>query len=402
MTFDDMTLDPRIHHVLRENDFTKPTPVQEQAIPVILEGRDVIAIAQTGTGKTLSYVLPGFTRLAEGKIERNMMLVLTPTRELANQVHSVTEDFGKPMKIRSTAIYGGVDYKPQNEALRQGSPVIIATPGRLLDHMGRGNIDFGNLMIFVLDEADRMLDMGFMPDIQRIVRKIPKKRQTIMCSATWPPEIARLSDQLMKDPEEIKVGQVHQPVEKVRQVLYPVFAEDKTRLLLHILEDEKDLDATIVFLRTKERTDRVYKTLKNKGYNTAVLHGDRSQSQRQEALDGFRKGKYNMLVATDVAARGLDIENISHVINYDIPENSDDYLHRIGRTARADAEGAAFTFVTPQESEHLANIERALGKNLPRGEWERTAPVLSTYRPAGAKRKRGGSRRRKGNLLRRR
>jgi ATP-dependent RNA helicase RhlE len=397
-----MDLEPRLLKVLEKKGFEEPTPIQEQLIPVALEGRDAIGTAQTGTGKTFAYILPAFSRLAEQRIEKNSMLVLTPTRELAGQVFSVAEEFGKAVGIRSTSVYGGVSMQPQIDALRRGCSMIVATPGRLLDHMSRGNVNFKDLQILVLDEADRMLDMGFLPDIMRIVRRLPQKRQTILCSATWPDEVARLARDLQKDAERIAVGAISKPVEKVRQVLYPIFPEDKLKLLLHLLESD-DIHACIIFLRTRARTERVYKALRNHKYNVACIHGDRSQRHRQQALEGFRDGKYDLLVATDVAARGLDIDGISHVINYDIPQNPDDYIHRIGRTARADADGDAVTFVCPQEHEPLCNIERALGKNLPRGEWERIAPVLSTHKVAGTgtKRKRGASRRPR-RLLRRR
>lgn len=385
MTFDELPLDPRIHHVLRQNKFTTPTPIQERAIPVILTGKDVVGIAQTGTGKTLAYILPAFTRLAQGKIDRNQILVLTPTRELAVQVEEVAEEFGRAMQIRTVAIYGGVGMKPQLDALKLGCPCVVATPGRLLDHMGRHTIDFKNLEILILDEADRMLDMGFMPDLQRIVRKLPPTHQTIMCSATWPDEIQRFAKQLQHDPELISVGSMSKPVDKVRQILYAVYPEDKQKILLDLIDSEV-IDSGIIFLRTKDRTERIYRTLKKHNIKACVIHGDRSQSQRQQALEGFRSGKYKFLVATDVAARGLDIDGITHVINYDIPVNSEDYIHRIGRTARADADGDAITFVCPQEHEPLAGIERAIGRNLPRAELERSAPVLSTFQvkePAG-------------------
>lgn len=388
MTFDEMDLDPRIHHILREDGFEQPTPIQEQGIPPALEGRDLVGIAQTGTGKTLSFVLPGLTRIAQGELRRNHMLVLTPTRELANQVYGVADHFGRAMGLNVTSIYGGVNMQPQIDALSHGTHVIVATPGRLLDHMSRGRIRFDDLVLLVLDEADRMLDMGFLPDITRIVRQLPSNRQTIMCSATWPDEIARMTKSMMHEPERISVGAISKPVDKVRQVLYTIFPEDKQKLLLHLIEKE-NIDSGIIFMRTKQRCERVYKALRSKKIDACVIHGDRSQSQRQQALDGFRDGTHKFLVATDVAARGIDIDTISHVINYDIPENPDDYIHRIGRTARADAEGDAITFVCPQEHEPLSGIERALNKHLPRGEWERLAPVISTFQPSnGVRRKR--------------
>jgi ATP-dependent RNA helicase RhlE len=308
------------------------------------------------------------------------MLVLTPTRELAVQVHGVIEELGRPMQVRTAVIYGGVGFEKQTRDLRQGRAVIVATPGRLMDHMGRGNVRFDHLAILVLDEADRMLDMGFLPDIQYIVRKLPRDRQTMMFAATFPDEIVRLAKEMQRDPERINVGRVAKPVEAVRQLLYAVMPEDKSTLLMQLLR-ENDIASAVVFLRTKSRTDRLEQTLRKAGLKAAAIHGDLSQRQREHALEGFRGGKYRVLVATDVAARGLDIDGISHVINYDIPPTADDYIHRIGRTARASAEGDAITFVSPSEALALEVIERALGRRLPRQEWEKAPPVLSLFRP---------------------
>ena len=329
------------------------------------------------------------------------MLVLVPTRELCVQVHEVVREVGTALGMRSTTIYGGVSLERQASDLRKGCHVIVATPGRLLDHIGRRNIRFEHLEILVLDEADRMLDMGFLPDILRIIEKLPEDRQTLMFSATFPDSIARLAGRMLRDPERISVGAIEKPVDTVRQLLYPVRQEHKTRLMLELLEKEEP-GSTLVFLRTKIRTETLAHVLKKKGFNIAQLHGDRSQSQRQQALDGFRRRKYDILVATDVAARGLDIEGVTHVFNYDIPLNPDDYIHRIGRTARAEAEGDAITFVTPAEFQALGGIEKALGHNIQRAEWEDAPRVLSIYRPA--KSKRGTARRRTGTrrLLRRR
>ncbi len=401
MSFDQFDLDPRCLDVLEKQDIVTPTPVQEQAIPLVMEGRDVVAIAQTGTGKTLAFVMPGLTLLAQGKLRNNSMLVLVPTRELCVQVHEVVREVGSALGIRSTSIYGGVSLERQAHDLRKGCQVLVATPGRLLDHMSRRNVRFDHLQILVMDEADRMLDMGFLPDILRILQKLPEDRQTLMFSATFPDSISRLSARMLRDPERVSAGAIEKPVETVRLALYPVRQEHKARLLLELLEKEAP-GPTLIFLRTKVRTETLAHVLKKKGFNIAQLHGDRSQSQRQQALDGFRKGKYDILVATDVAARGLDIEGITHVFNYDIPLNPDDYIHRIGRTARAEAEGDAITFVTPAEFQALGAIEKALGHNIPREEWDHAPRVLSIYRPIKAKR--GTSRRRATSrrLLRRR
>jgi ATP-dependent RNA helicase RhlE len=402
MPFDVFDLDPRCLRVLHEADIRTPTPIQAQAIPIALTGRDIIGVAQTGTGKTLAFTLPSLTRLAQEKLRRNMMLVLVPTRELAVQVEKVVEDIGRPLQIRSVAIYGGVSLERQAADIKRGRAVVVATPGRLMDHMGRGNLTFDELSILVLDEADRMLDMGFLPDIRKILRKLPRERQTMMFSATFPDEIARLTGEMMNNPERVSVGAISRPVDAVRQLIYTVMSEHKSELLLDILRSQ-DIHSALIFLRTKQRTERVSQLLRKQGFKASAIHGDRSQKQREQALDGFRKGKYRILVATDVAARGLDVEGISHVINYDIPPTSDDYIHRIGRTARAEAEGDAITFVSPNEHLPLEAIERALARRLPRAEWEKAVPVLSLYSPPGeAKKKAAGRRRGGGRLLRRR
>ena len=327
------------------------------------------------------------------------MLVLVPTRELCVQVEAVIQELCKALQLTSTLIYGGVGMNSQTNALRRGTDVIVATPGRLLDHMGRGNVRFNDLEILVFDEADRMLDMGFLPDIQRILAKLPAKRQTMMFSATFAPEIERLSADILTDPERIEVGFVTQPVDAVRQVLVPARQEQKSEVFLGLIKQE-NIDSAIVFLRTKERTDRLGRTLKKAGHNAAVIHGDLNQRQRQQALEGFREGKYKFLVATDVAARGLDIDDISHVINYDIPPTADDYVHRVGRTARAKKEGDAITFVCPGEFAALGNIEKAIGKNLPQRDYPGAPKILSVWKAPGAKG--AGSRRRVRGLMRRR
>ena len=384
MTFDQFDLDRRLLQTLKAQRIHHPTPVQHQAIPLVLEGSDLVAVAQTGTGKTLAFALPTLTRVAQESPERNRILVLVPTRELCVQVEKVYRELGKAAGVKSVQIYGGVSFDQQAKELRKGATVIVATPGRLLDHMSRGRLQLDGLEVLVLDEADRMLDMGFLPDLQRIVRQLPQDRQTLMFSATFPPEIEKLAAKMLQNPKRVSVGAVAKPVEKVRQELYPVMQEDKSRLLLDLL-DEEDVTSALIFLRTKVRTERLAAVLKKKGVKIAQIHGDRSQGQRQRALDGFRSGKYKFLVATDVAARGLDIEGVSHVINYDIPLDPDDYIHRIGRTARAEAEGDAITFVSPEEYKALESLERSLGYNIPRMEWEDAPPMLTLYKPAAAK-----------------
>ena len=396
--FDNFELDPRCQSVLDAMDIVTPTPVQAKAIPILLAGKDLIATAQTGTGKTLAFALPSLSLLAKGKKRRNRMLILVPTRELCVQVELVIAEFKKALQLRSVQIYGGMSIRAQEAKLRSGCDIIVATPGRLLDHMGRGNVQFNDLEILIFDEADRMLDMGFMPDIQRILSKLPKKRQTLMFSATFADEVEVLARDILDEPERIEIGFVRRPVESVRQVLVPTREEQKSKVLLGLLKHEH-IDSGILFLRTKVRTDRLGKILKKAGYDVAVIHGDLSQQHRTRALEKFRTGKSRFLVATDVAARGLDIEDVSHVINYDIPPTADDYVHRVGRTARAEKDGDAITFVTPGDFVSLANIEKAIGRNLPRREYPGAPKIPSLWTPPGTKRT--GGRRTRG-LLRRR
>jgi ATP-dependent RNA helicase RhlE len=369
MSFEQLHIHPRLTEQLLSQRITEPTPIQVKAIPPALEGRDVVAIAQTGTGKTLAFGLPAITRLAKNKNPGTRMLVLTPTRELAHQISSVLTPLGEPHGLKVACIYGGVGFEPQTQALRKGVPIIIATPGRLLDHIRRGNARFDNVSILVLDEADRMLDMGFMPDMKSIIGKLPKDRQTMMFSATFPQEIARLAGDFQRDAVRVEVGTVLKPVDAVTQTVYTVQPDQKMELLAKVLGGP-GVDTALVFIRTKHRTDRVAKILKRDGFKAQAIHGGRSQSQRQQALDGFRNGKFNVLVATDVAARGLDIYGITHVVNFDIPKTTEDYVHRIGRTARAKATGDAITFVCPEDAKGLRDIERELGKSIPQAEWE--------------------------------
>lgn len=382
MSFESLSIDPRCLKILKAQRITEPTPVQARTIPVALEGRDLVAVAQTGTGKTLAFALPALSRLAGAPRKRNSMLVLTPTRELAVQVRSVIEMYGAGLGLRTVCIYGGVGLGPQADALRRGCDVIVATPGRLLDHMSRGAISFRDLRILVLDEADRMLDMGFMPDIRRVMAKLPEERQTLMFSATFPREIARLAADMQHNPVRIEVGPTSTPVDSVQQNIYTVTQTGKTPLLSNLLRGP-GVRSALVFMRTKHRTDRVARSLQKEGFKVQAIHGNRSQGQRQQALDGFRSGRYNVLVATDVAARGLDIKGVSHVINYDVPNNPEEYIHRIGRTARANEKGDAITFVSPDECVALGNIETALGASLPRIAWDGAVPVVSLFKARG-------------------
>lgn len=392
MTFEEFELDPRCLSVLQAHEIVTPTPVQEQVIPRALLGKDLIVTAQTGTGKTLSFALPALSRLAQEKPRPNRMLVLLPTRELCIQVESVVRDLAKALGLHSVLVYGGAGLHQQGVQLRKGCDIVVATPGRLLDHLGRRNVHFPELEILVLDEADRMLDMGFLPDIERILSKLPKQRNTMMFSATFEDDIERLARSMAHEPERIAIGQVAKPVDSVRQVVYPVREEEKMEKLSKLFL-ERDIDSAIVFLHTKARTDRIGRMLKKTGHNAAFIHGDLSQHLRQKALQGFRDGTYDILVATDVAARGLDIDGVSHVINYDVPPTADDYIHRIGRTARANREGDAITFVTPMDYNALAAIEKALGRSLPQEEYEGAPRILSLYATPGSGRSRGRRRR---------
>jgi ATP-dependent RNA helicase RhlE len=382
MSFHDLGIHARLLSTLDAKGITIPTPVQAEAIPPALDGRDLIAIAQTGTGKTLAFGLPTIHRMGPGKNGRNRVLVLTPTRELAVQVEEVLAPIGRAYGHHTVCIYGGVGIQGQAQKLRRGCAIIVATPGRLLDHINRGNIRFDDLETLILDEADRMLDMGFMPDIKRILSCLPDKRQTLFFSATFPKEIERLTSAFQKDPVRIEIQKASTPATAVRQGLYTVESGRKMELLSRVLR-EPSVGPVLVFLRTKYRTEHVANALDKAGFKAQAIHGGRSQSQRQRALDGFRDGRYTVLVATDVAARGIDVKGITHVVNYDIPNTADDYIHRIGRTARASAEGDAITFVSPEDHLALGLIERSLGGPIDRHEWEGSVPVISRQHGGG-------------------
>ncbi|MBM3477289.1 MAG: DEAD/DEAH box helicase [Armatimonadetes bacterium] len=361
MKFSSFPLDDRLQRAVAAVGYSKATPVQEAAIPPALEGRDLIGTAQTGTGKTAAFVLPILQSLLTTPARRKGVraLIVTPTRELAEQIHEAVRELGRFTKIRSATVYGGVGFEPQTRALRNGTEIIIACPGRLLDHLGRGNADLRGAEIVVLDEADRMLDMGFLPDVRRIVSQTPRERQTMLFSATFAPELSRLAADILRHPQRIEIG-VSAPADTVEHTLCPVDQREKTALLLRLLE-ETDTGSVLVFTRTKHRADRLAAQVKRSGYRTAVLHSNRTQNQRQQALDGFRSGRYELLVATDIAARGLDIATVSHVINYDMPGTVDDYIHRIGRTGRAERRGEALTLVTADDCATVRDIERVLG-----------------------------------------
>ena len=344
--------------------YIEPTPIQLRAIPLILAGHDVIGSAQTGTGKTAAFALPILTKLGQHS-HATRVLILEPTRELAAQVETALRDFARFTNLRVAVVYGGVGYGKQMDALRNGVDIIVATPGRLLDHLERGTCKLDQVKYVVLDEADRMLDMGFLPDVRRILDKCPRERHTSLFSATIPPQIETLIKWAMKDPQTIEIGARRSPAETIKHVLYPV-AEDQKSDLLRALLEEVNYDSVIVFCRTKHRADRIGGLLQKNQHAVATLHSNRTQREREQALEGFRNGRYEVLVATDIAARGLDIANVSHVINYDVPQHPEDYVHRIGRTGRAEHTGDAFTLMVAEDSQHVHAIERFIGRKIER------------------------------------
>ena len=371
MTFNELGLIPELLDAVRDAGYTIPTPIQAEAIPLALKGRDIIGLAQTGTGKTAGFTLPIIQRLLGGAhyispdAHRSRALILTPTRELCVQVEESFRKYGRHSKIRVAPIYGGVGLEPQQEKLRKGVDVVVATPGRLLDHMERQNVVFDDLEILVLDEADRMLDMGFAPQLNRIVAEIPRYRQTLLFSATMAPEIEALARKYLRKPVVVQVGRRSETASAVTHAVYPVPKEKKTELLAELLLNN-ELDSVLVFTRTKHGADRVVRHLSEKGIEATAMHSDKSQVERTRALDDFKSGKIRVLVATDIAQRGLDVTGISHVINYDVPQEPEDYVHRIGRTGRAAATGDAFTFMAPDEIAMVRTIERVIGKQIPR------------------------------------
>jgi len=365
-SFEAFKLDSRLLRAVREAGYQTPTPVQVAAIPIGLEGRDLIGTAQTGTGKTAAFVLPILQNLLThpASARRTRALVLTPTRELAEQIKESFDLLGRYTRIRTATVYGGVGMADQERALRNGTEVIVACPGRLLDHIGRGNTDLTQVENLVLDEADRMLDMGFLPDIKRILHYLPGPRQNMLFSATFAPELTGLAARTFHDPQRVAVG-ISAPANTVLHELYPCPRHLKTALLLKLL-GSADTNSVLIFTRTKHRANKVAQMIGNAGYRVNALHSNKSQNQRQVALDDFRLGKCRILVATDIAARGLDVDTISHVINYDIPDTADAYIHRIGRTGRAEREGDAITLVTSDDNAIVRDIERALGTRIER------------------------------------
>jgi ATP-dependent RNA helicase RhlE len=364
MGFSRLGLSDAMLQGVRAMGYVEPTPIQLRTIPLILKGQDVIGSAQTGTGKTAAFALPILSQLDRSQRDPRV-LILEPTRELAAQVETAFRDFSRFTELRVTVLFGGVGYGRQRDELKGGVDILIATPGRLLDLIGQGCVNLGRVEFLVLDEADRMLDMGFLPDVRRIVQKCPRDRHTSLFSATIPPQIATLVQWAMRNPQTIEIGARRSPAEGVRHVIYPVSESQKTDLLLALLNGV-NYDSVIVFCRTKHGADRVAHLLKRNNHAVAVLHSNRTQREREAALRGFREGRYEVLVATDIAARGLDIAEVSHVINYDVPQHPEDYIHRIGRTGRMEAKGDAFTLMVAEDARHVDAIERFISAQIPR------------------------------------
>jgi len=366
LSFEKFNLHEEVLNGLRDMGFEKPTPIQESCIPLIMEGRDVLASAQTGTGKTAAFAIPVLEKLSEKKKEKKegiRALIITPTRELAGQVDEAFFAIGYHTGLSTAKVYGGDDWGRQEKALNRGTNIIVATPGRLLDHIKIHDIDFSNLDFLILDEADRMLDMGFIPDITQIVSKLPKKRQTLLFSATLPQKIIQLARKMMNNPERVNMAPDNRAAEGVTQGMYYVEERDKLPLVLNLYENEK-WPSAIIFMSTKRAVDKLSRELKKKGASVTSIHGDRSQAEREAALESFRKGEYRVIVATDVMARGIDVEGISHIINFSVPHDVEDYVHRIGRTARAEATGDAITLVSGQDRRYMENIIREMDSEI--------------------------------------
>ncbi len=379
MNFNQFKLDSRLLAGITRAGYTEPTPIQEAAIPAAIAGHDLIGTAQTGTGKTAAFVLPILHKLINGPRRRTSALIVTPTRELAEQILETVRELGTGSGLRCATIYGGVGPGPQIKALREGVEILVACPGRLLDLIDQRHARFENIQFLVLDEADRMFDMGFLPDVRKILKFVPVQRQTMLFSATFPPEIEQLASQSLRNPQRITLG-LSRPVHTVTHALYPVAQHLKTPILLKLLK-QTDTDSVLIFTRTKHRAERLARQIANAGYRVTSLHSNRTQGQRQAALKGFKGGQYQIMVATDIAARGLDVESITHVINYDMPDTADAYIHRIGRAGRAERTGDAFTLVTPEDNDMIRTLEKIMGKPLAR----QTLPDFDYKAPAPAK-----------------
>ncbi len=384
MNFESFNLHPSIMDGVRAMGYVTPTPIQEKAIPPVMQGRDLIGLAQTGTGKTAAFVLPILQRLLRGPRGRVRVLIISPTRELAEQTCEAVTDLGKQTRLKSIAVYGGVGMEPQIRRLRSGVEIVAACPGRLLDHLRRGTINLSHLEVLVIDEADRMFDMGFLPDIRRILEYLPQPRQTLLFSATMPNDIRRLVREVLRDPVTVQIGRT-MPAATVSHALYPVKQHLKTDLLRELLTRTKT-DSVLIFTRTKHRAKRLAQQLARAGHRATALQGNMSQSQREASLDGFRDGSYKVLVATDIAARGIDVLDISHVVNYDMPDTADAYTHRIGRTGRIGKAGDAFTLVTTEDAAMVRTLERLLNvpleqRTLQGFDYTKTAPDTGMVRP---------------------
>ncbi len=393
MTFEELGLPPDVVRAVTEKGYTTPTPIQAQAIPLLLQGKDIVGSAQTGTGKTAAFALPALARLGAHQPQGPRVLVLEPTRELAAQVDEQFRAYGKYGDCRVCLVHGGVGYGPQLDALHKGTDILVATPGRLLDHMEQRNVILKNLEIVILDEVDRMLDLGFIDDVTRILNQCPRSRQTLLFSATVDEAIKRLISGQMKDPIDVNIGNRVSPADTVDHAVFPVDGIQKYDLLLAMLE-KMDYHSVLVFTRTKRDADRIAEWLIAHDHSVTTMHADRSQKERTEALAGFKSNKYDILVATDIAARGLDIKGVSHVINYNVPQHAEDYVHRIGRTGRAMAEGEAFTLFSSDESTYLSAIEKMIGRPIERRKLDdfpyRTEPNLNSVAPAAPKRRNRG------------
>ena len=365
MSFDSFGLHSSLLAGVRDLGFSSPTPIQEQSIVPAREGRDVLACAMTGSGKTAAFLLPTMHRLLDRPRGTTRVLILSPTRELAAQIHEHFQALSAHTELSAAAIFGGVSMGPQEQAFRRGVDVLVATPGRLLDHLQNSYASLANIEILILDEADRMLDMGFLPDIRRILRMVPAKRQTLFFSATMPAPILKLSGEMLHNPTAINLERRSAPATGITQAVYPVSEDLNPALFLELLK-RGDVGNAIVFCRTKHRSNRLFEVLEKAGIPAARIHGNRSQAARTEALAGFKSGRYRVLVATDIVARGIDVEALEHVVNFDVPNQAEDYIHRVGRTARAEATGDAYTLVSPAEEKDLQAIERAVGKRLRR------------------------------------
>jgi len=399
VNFELFNLQPSIMAGVKALGYTTPTPIQLQAIPPVLQGQDVVGLAQTGTGKTAAFMLPILQRLLQGQRGCVRALIIAPTRELAEQIHETAQGLGKQTKLHSATVYGGVGMAPQIQKLRGKTEIVVACPGRLLDHVRQGTIDMSRIEVLVLDEADRMFDMGFLPDIRKILKHLPANRQTLLFSATMPDDIKKLAHDILRNPVTVQINHT-MPLTTVSHALYPVEHHHKSTLLMKLLK-HTDTESVLIFTRTKQRAMSVAQRLKKAGYIATSLQGNMSQNQRQAALDGFRKGTFKILVATDIAARGIDVSHISHVINFDMPDTVEAYTHRIGRTGRAAKTGDAFTLTTQNDNAMVRDIERALGMKLERCKLEgfdytappprsaQAAPLHQAQRPhrrTGAKR----------------